>query len=151
MCGQDANTRHDGSISTAHANSARDLLSRIETMVLSGFEIPMQALRGQISSALEIIIHLGRLRDHSRRVLEIVEVLGMNGQEIECNSLFTFEEKVMQNEKEKKVQETASYEVPVRVNGQLIPVHRMKQLHKLKEAGYYGKYVELMKRMRIER
>ena len=79
---QAMNTGHDGSISTAHANSAKDMLSRIETMVLMGVDMPMDALRRQIASALEIVVHLGRLRDHSRRVLEIMEVVDVEKGEI---------------------------------------------------------------------
>ena len=71
---QAMNTGHDGSLSTGHGNSPADMLSRIETMVLSGAELPVSAIRGQIAGAIDIMVHLGRLRDHSRRVLSIVEV-----------------------------------------------------------------------------
>lgn len=74
---QAMNTGHDGSISTGHANSAWDMLSRLETMVLQGAEgMPLEAIRQQIGSALDIIIHLSRMRDKSRKVQEIVEILG---------------------------------------------------------------------------
>ena len=86
------NTGHDGSLSTGHANSPADMLSRLETMVLLGTEIPLLAVRKQIASALDIIIHLGRLRDKSRRVLEIVEVLEVENQEIKLQSLYQFKE-----------------------------------------------------------
>ncbi|MCI6552632.1 MAG: CpaF family protein [Lachnospiraceae bacterium] len=87
------NTGHDGSMSTGHANSSADMLSRLETMALMGMELPLQAIRRQIASGLDIIVHLGRLRDKTRRVLEIVEVLGMEGGEIKTAPLFMFREK----------------------------------------------------------
>lgn len=89
---QAMNTGHDGSLSTGHANSAKDMLSRLETMVLTGADFPIEAIRQQIASAVDIIIHLGRLRDHSRRVLEITEVLQYKNGEIQRNALFCFEE-----------------------------------------------------------
>ncbi len=89
---QAMNTGHDGSLSTGHANSTQDMLSRIETMVLSGAPLPLDAVRKQISSALDIIIQLGRLRDRSRRVLEITEVLDCRNGEIELNPLYQFRE-----------------------------------------------------------
>ncbi len=90
---QAMNTGHDGSLSTGHANSTRDMLRRLETMVLSGAAIPLDAIRHQIASAIDIIIHLGRLRDKSRRVLEIAEVLDYKDGEIQLNPLFQFLEK----------------------------------------------------------
>lgn len=86
------NTGHNGSLSTGHANSSIDMLSRLETMVLMGMEIPLPAIRRQIASAVDIIIHLGRLRDHSRKVLEIAEVAGYENGEIILSPLYTFEE-----------------------------------------------------------
>ncbi len=86
------NTGHDGSMSTGHANSSRDMLSRLENMILMGMEIPLEAIRQQIASGIDIIIHLGRLRDKSRRVLEIVEVLDYRDGEIRLNPLYRFEE-----------------------------------------------------------
>ncbi len=86
------NTGHDGSLSTGHANSSRDILSRLEMMVLMGMELPLSAIRRQIVSGVDIIIHLGRLRDKSRRVLEIAEVTGLEDGEILLNSLYVFEE-----------------------------------------------------------
>ncbi|MCR5822960.1 MAG: CpaF/VirB11 family protein [Lachnospiraceae bacterium] len=85
-------TGHDGSLSTGHGNSVSDMLDRLETMILMGTEIPLTAVRKQISSAIDIMIHLGRLRDGSRKVLEISEVLGMNDGEIELNPLYVFKE-----------------------------------------------------------
>lgn len=86
------NTGHDGSLSTGHANSARDMLTRLETMVLMGMEMPLDAIRRQIASAVDIIVHLGRLRDHSRKVLEIVEVAGYVDGEIVLSPLYAFME-----------------------------------------------------------
>ena len=89
---QAMNTGHDGSLSTGHANSAKDMLARLETMVLTGADFPISAIRNQISSAVDVIIHLGRLRDRSRKVLEISEVLGVKDGEIELNPIYVFEE-----------------------------------------------------------
>ena len=86
------NTGHDGSMSTGHANSARDMLSRLENMILMGMEIPLAAIRQQIASGIDIIVHLGRLRDKSRKVLEIVEVTGYEDEEIQLSPLYRFEE-----------------------------------------------------------
>lgn len=86
------NTGHDGSMSTGHANSARDMLARLENMVLMGVELPLAAIRQQIASGVDIVVHLGRLRDKSRRVLEIAEILGCENNEIKMNPLFVFEE-----------------------------------------------------------
>lgn len=86
------NTGHDGSMSTGHANSAADMLSRLENMVLMGTELPLSAIKQQIASGIDIIVHLGRLRDKSRRVLEISEVIGCEGGEIRMNPLYCFEE-----------------------------------------------------------
>jgi len=92
---QAMNTGHDGSLSTGHANSTIDILSRLETMILQGAEgLPLEAIRQQIASAVDIIIHLSRLRDKSRRTMEIVEVLGydMNKRIIKLNTLYEFRE-----------------------------------------------------------
>lgn len=86
------NTGHDGSMSTGHANSAKDMLARLENMVLMGMELPLAAIRQQIASGVDIIVHLGRLRDKSRKVLEITELAGFDGSEIKMNPLFQFEE-----------------------------------------------------------
>ena len=88
---QALNTGHNG-MSTGHANSPSDMLARLETMVLLGTDIPLLAVRKQIASAIDIVVQLGRLRDKSRRVLEIVEVLGCAEGEIELNPLYRFEE-----------------------------------------------------------
>lgn len=92
------NTGHDGSMSTGHANSGRDMLARLESMVLMGLELPLAAIRQQIASGIDIMIHLGRLRDRSRRVLEITEILGFENNEIKLNTLFEFEEAGEDNE-----------------------------------------------------
>lgn len=86
------NTGHDGSMSTGHANSAVDMLSRLENMVLMGMDLPLEAIRRQIASGLDVIVHLGRLRDRSRKVLEITEVTGYEGEQIRLNVLYLFEE-----------------------------------------------------------
>jgi pilus assembly protein CpaF len=84
------NTGHDGSLSTGHANSVKDMLNRLEALVLQGVDMPVQAIRKQISSAIDIIVHLGRLRDKSRKVLEISEVLEVSDDEIIVNPLYQF-------------------------------------------------------------
>jgi pilus assembly protein CpaF len=88
---QAMNTGHDGSLTTVHANSPRDVISRLETMVLmSGMELPSRAIREQISSAVDIIIHESRLADGSRKVTAITEVTGMEGQQIVMQDIFSF-------------------------------------------------------------
>ncbi len=89
---QAMNTGHDGSISTGHSNSIRDMFSRLETMVLSDSPLPLPVIRKQISAALDIMIHIERLRDYSRRVVEICEVCGMQDGEIQVNPIFQFQE-----------------------------------------------------------
>lgn len=90
---QAMNTGHDGSLSTGHANSVHDMLSRLETMVLQGSAgLPLEAIRQQIASAVDIIIHLSRLRDKSRKTMEICEVVGYKDGEIVLNPLYVFEE-----------------------------------------------------------
>ncbi len=87
---QAMNTGHDGSLSTGHANSCRDMLSRLETMVLMGMDLPLAAVRSQIASGIDILVHLGRLRDKSRRVLSITEVTGVFEGEVVLNEIFRF-------------------------------------------------------------
>lgn len=116
------NTGHDGSLSTGHANSPEDMLGRLTTLVLMAMELPLSAVMGQIASALEIIVHLGRLRDKSRRVLEIVEVLDYVDGDIKTQPLFQF---VEQGEDEDG-----------RVIGELKPTeYALIQTEKLKRAG----------------
>lgn len=94
------NTGHDGSLSTGHSNSSKDMLSRLEMMILMGIELPLEAVRRQIASGVDIIVHLGRLRDKSRKVLEIVEIAGYEHGEIQTNPLYIFEE---EGEKDGKI------------------------------------------------
>ena len=115
------NTGHDGSLSTGHANSSRDILSRLEMMVLMGMELPLGAIRRQIVSGVDIIIHLGRLRDKSRKVLEIAEVTGLEDGEILLNPLYVFEETGMENGK---------------ILGSLQKKNPLSDTHKLLAAGY---------------
>ncbi|WP_274420979.1 CpaF family protein [Blautia sp. XA-2221] len=89
---QALNTGHEGSLSTAHANSAGDMLSRLETMTLMGVDLPLEAIRRQIASGVDILIHLGRMRDKTRKVLEITEVCGYEKNEIITRTLFRREE-----------------------------------------------------------
>ena len=91
---QAMNTGHDGSLSTGHANSCRDMLSRLETMVLMGMELPLAAIRSQIASGLDILVHLGRMRDKSRKVLAITEVIGMQDGEIVLKDLYRYVENI---------------------------------------------------------
>jgi pilus assembly protein CpaF len=117
---QAMNTGHDGSLSTGHANSTKDMISRLETMVLSGAgSLPLEAIRQQIASALDIIIHVSRLRDRSRRTLEIAEVLGYENGEIKLNPLFVFEEEG--EDENKKVVGGLK-----RTNNQMIAVEKLK-------------------------
>lgn len=89
---QAMNTGHDGSLSTGHANSAKDMLSRLETMVLMAAELPLAAVRSQIGSALDLMVHVGRMRDRSRKVLEITEVIGYENGEIRLSPIYQFQE-----------------------------------------------------------
>lgn len=89
---QSLNTGHDGSLSTLHANSSQDMLSRIETMTLMGIDLPLEAIRRQIASGVDILVHLGRMRDKSRKLLEITEVCGFENGEIQTRPLYRWEE-----------------------------------------------------------
>lgn len=116
------NTGHDGSLSTGHANSPKDMLKRLEALVLTAVDIPLLAVRSQIASAIDIVVQLGRLRDRSRRVLEIDEIIGMNGTEIIMQPLYCFKE---QGEDEKG-----------NVTGQLVATpNTLYHIQKLKAAG----------------
>lgn len=95
------NTGHSGSMGTGHANSTKDMIHRLETMVLMGMDLPVSAIRGQILSGIDVFIHLGRLRDRSRKVLEIAELSGMQDGEIQLNVLYRF---VETGEREGKIQ-----------------------------------------------
>ena len=116
------NTGHDGSLSTGHGNSPADMLSRMETMVLMGMDIPLESVRRQISSAIDIMVHLGRLRDKSRKVLEISEIIGMDNGEIQTRPLYVFEEEK---------------EVGGKIVGKLVKKQTLSSVDKLKAAGLY--------------
>jgi pilus assembly protein CpaF len=89
---QAMNTGHEGSLSTVHANTPRDALARIETMVLmAGLDLPTRAIREQVASAIDVIVHLSRLRDGSRRVTSVTEVAGMEGEIITLQELYAFD------------------------------------------------------------
>ena len=119
---QAMNTGHDGSLSTGHANSTRDMFSRLETMVLQGAAaLPVDAIRQQIASALDIMVHLGRLRDRTRRVLEIVEVLDYKEGEIKTNVLYKFKEEG---------------EVNGKISGRLVKKNKLQRQDKFVAAGY---------------
>ncbi len=124
---QALNTGHSGSLSTGHGNSPKDMLSRLETMALMGADIPLPAVRSQIASAIDILIHLGRLRDKSRRVLQIVEVGEYVDGEIRLNPLFCFREDEEDGKrgKEEKL-----------VRGRLRKVGTLLAVEKLRNAGY---------------
>lgn len=115
------NTGHDGSMSTGHANGSKDMLSRLENMILMGMEIPLAAIKQQIASGIDIIVHLGRLRDKSRKVLEIVEVEGFVEGEIVLNPLYRFVE--------------TGEDVEGRIMGALQKRGELKYVEKLQSAG----------------
>ncbi len=97
---QAMNTGHDGSLTTGHANTPRDMLSRLETMVLmAGMDLPLRAIREQISSAVDLVVQQSRMRDHSRKLTHITEVQGMEGETITMQNLFTFEQQSYDNGK----------------------------------------------------
>ena len=124
---QAMNTGHDGSLSTGHANSAHEMLMRLETMVLmGGVELPLKAIRQQIASAIDVVVHLGRLRDKSRKVLEIREVLGVENEEIVTRELYKFKE-----DGNEKV-----------VRGELLKINDLINVSKLESAGLIGIYRE---------
>lgn len=89
---QAMNTGHDGSLSTGHANSCQDMLSRLETMVLMGMELPLTAIRSQIASGIDVLVHLGRMRDGSRKILTVTELAEYKDGEIRLNDIYRFEE-----------------------------------------------------------
>ena len=111
---QAMSTGHKGSLSTGHSDSPKDMLRRLETMVLMGMDVPLAAIQRQIASAIDIIIHIGRLWDKSRKLLEIVEVMDYNGEEIDTRILYQFEETGREHGriagKWKKVQDLANTE-----------------------------------------
>ncbi len=118
---QTMNTGHDGSLSTGHANSCKDMLSRLETMVLMGMELPLPAIRSQIASGIDILIHLGRMRDKSRKVLTITEIVEYKENQVILNDIYRFYE----------------YEAEENnVNGALEHVGNLINTDKLRRAGY---------------
>ncbi len=131
---QAMNTGHDGSLSTGHANSPLDMLSRLEIMILMGMDMPLAAIRGQIASAIDIVVHLGRLRDKSRRVLEIVEVEGLEEGNYKVNKLFEFKEEYRGgNDKQRSEEGEICCQ---KVRGSLIKVGGgLKRDYKLRAAG----------------
>lgn len=117
---QALNTGHDGSLSTGHANSSKDMLARLETMVLMGMDLPLAAVRRQIASGVDIIVHLGRLRDKSRRVLEISEIIGYEDGEIITQPIYEFVENGEENG---------------RIQGNLEKINELVHIDKLLAAG----------------
>ncbi len=115
------NSGHAGSMSTGHGNTARDMLLRMETMLLMGMDVPLDAIRRQIASGIDLMVHLGRLRDKSRRVLEIAEILGFLDGEIRTRTLYAFEEN------ERSTRE--------KVCGELVKKGELTHVGKLEEAG----------------
>ena len=128
---QALNTGHAGSLSTGHGNSPKDMLSRLETMTLMAGELPLMAVRSQIASALDIMVHLGRLRDKSRKVLEIVEVGDFENGEIQLNPLFRFEEESDEDQKKRDGGRRRE-----KVKGSLVKVGSLRSVEKLRQAGY---------------
>lgn len=112
---------HSGSMSTGHANNPADMLHRLETMMMMGIDLPLQAIQRQIASALDVIIHLGRLRDRSRRVLQIDEVLGYEDGRVRTRTLYEFKEEGMKDEK---------------IKGSLVKADEIENRDKLLAAGY---------------
>ena len=117
---QSLNTGHCGA-SSGHSNSPEDMLGRLETMVLMGMDMPLGAIRRQIASGCDIIVHLGRLRDKTRKVLKMVEVLGYENGEIRLQTLFEFREREFQNG---------------RIQGEWVKLNEMQHKEKLLAAGY---------------
>ncbi len=119
---QALNTGHDGSLSTGHANSPKDMLSRLETMVLMGMDLPLPAIQRQIASGIDVIVHLGRMRDKSRKVLEVTEVLGYWDGEIRLQTLYQF---------------TELREEEGRIQGEWRKIQEITHKEKLLAAGYH--------------
>jgi pilus assembly protein CpaF len=117
---QAMNSGHEGSLSTGHSNGARDMISRLETMVLSAADLPVAVVRQQIASAVDIVIHLSRFRDSTRRVAEICELKGIRDGEVELSTLFRFEEEK---------------ELDGRIVGRLQQVEQLLDTRKLRDAG----------------
>lgn len=140
---QALNTGHSGSLSTGHGNSPRDMLTRLETMTLMAADLPLAAVKSQIASAIDILVHLGRLRDRSRKVLEIVEVGAYLDGEIQLNPLYRFvEEGEEDNDRRGKEDDRgqvirAGREADTgKVRGSLVRVGQLQAVEKLRAAGY---------------
>ena len=118
---QAMNTGHDGSISTGHGNSPKDMITRLETMVLMAADLPLAAVRNQIASAVDLMVHVGRLRDKSRKVLEISEVTGCEEGQVILEPVFTFREREGKDRR--------------RVEGTLEKVGELRRREKLRAAG----------------
>ena len=118
---QAMNTGHDGSVSTGHGNSPKDMITRLETMVLMAADLPLAAVRNQIASAVELMVHVGRLRDKSRKVLEISEVTGCEEGQVILEPIFTFREREGKDRK--------------RVEGALEKVGELRRREKLRAGG----------------
>lgn len=116
-------TGHDGSISTGHGNSAKEMLLRLETMILMGYDMPILAIRQQLSAAIDVVIHLGRLRDNSRKVMEVSEILGVENGEIVLNPIYIFEETREENGV---------------IQGKWIKKNKLKNIKKLQQKGFMG-------------
>lgn len=118
---QAMNTGHDGSLSTGHANSSKDMITRLETMVLMGMDLPLPAIQRQIASGVDILIHLGRFRDKSRKLVSIEEITGCNSEGVQLNMLYQFQE---------------TGEKGGRIKGKWVKVNEMENRGKLLAAGY---------------
>ena len=121
---QAMNTGHDGSLSTGHANSSKDMITRLETMVLIGMDLPLPAIQRQIASGVDILIHLGRFRDKSRKLISIEEVAGCDSEGVRLNMLYQFQE---------------TGEKGGRVEGKWVKINEMEKRGKLLAAGYTQK------------
>lgn len=121
---QALNTGHDGSLSTGHANSSKDMITRLETMVLMGMDLPLPAIQRQIASGVDILIHLGRFRDKSRKLISIEEVAGCDSEGVRLNMLYQFQE---------------TGEKGGRVEGKWVKINEMEKRGKLLAAGYTQK------------
>ncbi len=135
---QALNTGHSG-LSTGHGNNVKDMLSRLEAMTLMAADIPLSAIRSQIAAAIDVMVHLGRLRDRSRRVLQIVEVGDYVDGEIHLNPLFCFMEDLMDDDEEhekKRAGGKAEKKHTEKVCGILKKVGELQSVEKLRNAGY---------------
>ena len=137
---QAMNTGHDGSLSTGHANSSKDMLRRLETMVLMGMDLPVSAIRGQIASGIDILVHLGRMRDCSRKLLNVDEVDGIKDGEIQLHSIYQF---IEQNKEKynncngRKSEISRQAEKTERVTGIWKQTGKLEHTDKLERAGMY--------------